>query len=267
MTAPAADASTRRIMFTLPLHHAVPPGTPRVAIADGLALVEVGGVPALERTLALPASGEPAASDVIAAARDDLWLTMRALHTVANGVCVVNRVTRTGDETSAATARTTVPSATAPLALADAITPDAIATLRACLGDPARQVLREPLRRLHVSLRRTDDRRRLIDLVTGLSALLLPHYDTDLSLRFSVRGSLLLGTGLADRQAIFLRLREAYRERDHLRRGGTLDRVATPLHALTDDLRRCIRACADRMAETHAPLTDYMTALEGDLLG
>ncbi|MEI6666365.1 MAG: hypothetical protein WCL53_09495 [Chloroflexota bacterium] len=257
---PASDAF--RFTLSLPLCNVTGPA--RIEIADRIELVATPDGHALRTTV-------PVAS--AQAARQDLWIAMRALHVATSGVCWGTRIVTsiegapTAHESRSFDSRTHTQLPLPPLALSEADAPAISAAVAWCLEDRVRGALRTPLRRLHTSLRRGNDEARLIDLVTGLSALLLPHFDTDLPLRFAVRGFRLLGVSLDERQAIFLRLREAYRQRDHLREGGALDRESVPLDVLTDDLRRCIHACAQHVAETHEPIAEFVSALESDLLG
>ena len=259
----------RLVTLSLPLYHF--DGPARIEIIDGLEIVEAPAPtersPAthlLRRTLRLSRLPEDAAR--YAAAREDLWIAMRALHVVADGVCYGERIVEEGGARSQRGWRM-LPNPPPPrLALSDANAPDVRDVLRWCLDEPARRLLRVPLRRLHSSLRRSRDEDRFIDLVVGLQAVLLPHFDADLALRFAVRGSVLLGASLDERQQVFVRLRAAYREHDALRRRARIDAPLASLDALTDDLRRCIRLCAERMSATHEPLAAYITGLEAGLV-
>lgn len=271
----SSEADTRLVALSLPLHHF--DGPARVAIVDGLDIVEAPSpteqAPAthmLRRTLRSPlggGGGPPSPEDAAryAAAREDLWIAMRALHLVAGGACYGERIVDEGS-TSQSGRRMLPDPPPARLSLSATDATRTSEVLRWCLDEPARRLLRIPLRRLHASLRRSRDDDRFIDLVVGLRAVLLPDYDTEMALRFAVRGSVLLGASLEERQQVFVRLRAAYRERDALRRTAPIDAPPASLDALTDDLRHCIRACAERMSVTREPLTAYITGLEAGLV-
>ncbi|MFA7248803.1 MAG: hypothetical protein WC273_04155 [Dehalococcoidia bacterium] len=276
MTADAGpSAHVRDIVLLLPLYRF--DGPPRIEIAEGLAIVEARdarwpATHAVRRTLRLPVApggGAPRPEDAAAytAAREDLWIVMRALHAVALGRCYGERVVQDAGSASQHGWRMPVlPSLDGGALDGHALErPGSVDVIRWCLEEPARRLLRVPLRRLHSALRRSSDEARLVDLLSGLESMLLPHFDADLALRFAVRGSSLLGANLDERQQIFLRLRTASRERDRVLRHED-DAITTPLEALTDDLRRCIRICAERMALTHEPLTAYITGLETELM-
>ena len=270
------------VELSLPLRHF--DGPDRLAIADGLELVRVAPsgdeTHVLRRTLRLPTvldEDRPLRSSLAihAAAHDDLWIAMHALHLVAPGACdgawivedVGGPLLGGRSRKSQGGTRLLATAPATPFVLSRAQATEAVEVIRQCLTTPARQLLRVPLRRLHQSLGRVPREERLDDLMIALQALLTPEYDTELSLRFAVRGAAVLGATIEERHDIFLRLHAAYRERHDRVPDGSADRWPAPLDVLTDDLRRTLRFCAERIATTSEPLTSFIPALEIGLVG